>query len=270
MKTFHKPIPILSLFAMLLLFVWACRKEKPEFDLSDKDPCSCASEVSADFDIIEAHTWGTVGDPSIVTDHAVAHGGKKIFFRAKEDIAEYTWYIGSDVETTKETFKTFGLQWEGATIPITLVVRKQPNLTCFPNDDGYDSITKTFNLYPVCHEPYLLEGIFRMAPENSTDSIDIEMRVVQYAPWNDCLTMDITNYDGQGSTCPGNRFRGNRSYRMFTVGGTISNEPCQGIGGFKAWHHLDGTIEMDYYYHDLVNDVWQGNINKHLFGRKIE
>ena len=56
MKTFQKPKPILWLFALLLLVVWACRKEKPEFNLSDKDTCSCASEVSAEFDIFELIT----------------------------------------------------------------------------------------------------------------------------------------------------------------------------------------------------------------------
>ena len=50
MKAFLK---IMSLAFSFLLVFYACRKEQPEMDKS-KNPCSCASEVSADFVIEES------------------------------------------------------------------------------------------------------------------------------------------------------------------------------------------------------------------------
>ena len=103
MKTFHKPIPILSLFAMLLLFVWACRKEKPEFDLSDKDPCGCASEVSAEFDIQEIINiqYGL----ETFTDHVFEN--RTVRFTAREENADYKWYLGSEILTGKSVSRYF-------------------------------------------------------------------------------------------------------------------------------------------------------------------
>jgi len=251
----------------LLLLLFACKKEQPEIQNQAKNPCDCASEVSADFDILERHSQ-IENSEIIVTDHVLQNSGnKQVRFRAKVENAEYTWYIGTDVETDRETFKNFGSQWIGSTIPITLVVKKEPNTICFPDDDGYDSITKTFNIYDECFEPYLIEGIFRMAPENSTDSVDIEIEFKEYPPWNDCFTADITNFDGEGSTCPGNYFRVSKSYRYMQMGATNFNGPCQGLGAFKAWHYLNGVCEMEYRFYE-GNEISQ-ETNKHLFGRKL-
>jgi len=250
-----------------LLIVFACKKEQPTMPGNTKDPCDCASEVSADFEILERHGFGGGNGPLIVTDHVFGRSGKEVRFRAKEDNAEYTWYIGTDVETDQEIFKTFGLQWVGSSIPITLVVEKEPNSNCFPNDDGYDSITKSFTIYDECHEPYLLEGTFRMAAENSKDSIDIEIEFKEYAPWNDCRNADITNFDGQGSTCPGNYFRVSKSYRYMLCPGTATGV-CKSLGGgFQAWNHLNGIVEMKYRY--LENNDTNQEVKKHLFGRKL-
>lgn len=250
-----------------MLLIYACKKEQPQLNNEEKDPCDCASEVSADFDILERHGFGGGNGPLILTDNVFGRSGKEVRFRAKEEEAEYTWYIGTDVETDRETFKTFGLQWVGSTIPVTLVVEKEPNSVCFPNDDGYDSITKSFTIYDMCHEPYLLEGTFRMAEENSTDSIDIDIEFKEYPPDNNCYTADITNFDGQGSTCPGNYFEVSKSFRYMLCPGTPTGV-CKSLGGgFQAWSHLDGTYEMKYYY--LENNDINQEINKHLFGRKL-
>ena len=258
---------ILTLATVFLATFLACKKEQPDFNKDPQDPCACASEVSADFDILERHTQ-LASSEIIITDHVLGAGSKQVRFRAKEEDAEYKWYIGADIECDRETFKNFGIQWVGSTIPITLVVKKEPNTICFPEDDGYDSITKTFNIYDECHEPYLLEGTFRMAPEYSTDSIDIVIEFKEYPPQNDCLSADITNFDGEGSTCPGNYFRMSKSYRYMQVGGTNVGS-CQSLGGYKAWLHLDGLCEMRYSYFENSDPNPDAEIIKHLFGRKL-
>jgi hypothetical protein len=127
-----------SIFLAALILTLACKKEKPELNISDHDPCGCASEVSADFDIYELVSTQD-DDFETLTDHILDDRYAK--FVAKEENAEYTWYIGSQTFNTKEASRYFSRDWIGYNIPITLVVQKTPNSTCFPNDDGYDSIT---------------------------------------------------------------------------------------------------------------------------------
>ncbi|RYM35503.1 hypothetical protein ERX46_00510 [Brumimicrobium glaciale] len=262
MKTLIKLLLLASVF---LLVIFACKKDQLEIKKT-ADPCDCASEVSADFDILERHSFAGGGGALTTTDNVLSWSTKEVRFRAKQNDAEYTWYIGADKEYEREVFSNFGTEWIGSTIPVTLVVKKKPNLICFPNDDGYDSITKTFKIYEMCHEPYLLEGTFRMAEKNSSDSIDIKIEFKQYAPWNDCLTADITNFDGEGSTCPGNYFRGSKSYRYFQVSGTPTGS-CESIGAFKAWNHLSGICEMKYFYR--IDGDPNKEVNKHIYGRKL-
>lgn len=60
--------------------------------------------------------------------------------------ADFTWYIGREVlkgrTVTRRSFP------ENEDIPITLVVRREPDLDCFPNDDGYDSLTRVMYRLP--------------------------------------------------------------------------------------------------------------------------
>jgi hypothetical protein len=203
MKTFHKPIPMLSLLALLLVVVWGCRKEKPAFDLSDKDPCSCAQEVSAEFVIEEraTHIPEEIWDKTDTTNW-----DSMVRFTATEQDAQYTWYIGSQVFNTKSVSRFFSEEWKENDISITLVVNKQPNLTCFPDDDGYDSITKTFHVskYPIIdipnHEIYHpIEGTYRVFGPSVEDSIDVTLNIRNTTL--NVPTYDIINPDGTGIAC---------------------------------------------------------------------
>jgi hypothetical protein len=207
MKTFHKPIPMLSLLALLLVVVWGCRKEKPAFDLSDKDPCSCASEVSADFVIEELAA--TIPETVWVETDTVFQGAS-VRFRAKEDNANYKWYIGSQVFNTRSVVRNFGWEWYGIDIPITLVVTKEPNSVCFPSDDGYDSIVKNFHIFEA--EQALSEdqtewsnwpttGTYRMISPEHQDSFDMKIRVFRGIPNWENKFVTLENWDGSGNDC---------------------------------------------------------------------
>jgi hypothetical protein len=188
-----------SIFLAALVLTFACKKEKPELNISDHDPCGCASEVSADFDILELVNVGiTVVETP--TDHILDDRYAK--FVAKEENAQYTWYIGSQTFNTKEASRYFSRDWIGYNIPITLVVQKIPNSTCFPNDDGYDSVTKIMHVYDHIEQTDM-EGVFRMARVNTTDSFDIELSYSLFGPWRDVI--NISNYDNENSDCPSNQ-----------------------------------------------------------------
>jgi hypothetical protein len=251
MKTFHKPIPMLSLLALLLVVVWACRKEKPAFDLSDKDPCSCASEVSADFDIFELITTAVSapGNVAVLTDH-ITTGSKR--FAAKLENANYRWYIGSEILNDQVIQRSFGPQSVSTDISVSLVVQKEPNKICFPNDDGYDSITKTFHVYPLCSADWY-EGDFRFARPNSTDSFDVriefhEIKINNVIVPNSCQRLEFYNYDGAGSNCVDSYYTEvNRGYRFFAS----VNQPHQSCNYLRVnsfYRDFNDVVHIDYEY----------------------
>jgi len=237
-----------------------------------EDPCECASEVSADFDILE-QSWNTADAFYTKTDAVLAD--KRVYFRAKEENAEYTWYIGIDEETDQETWKYFGEQWVGSTIPITLVVKKIPNLTCFPDDDGYDSITKTFTVHDRC-EPNIMEGTFRIAEENSLDSFDIVLNFdeaydVPGIQWDSgCRRLDFYNYDGQGSDCVdynNTMLRNFREFRRLNFS-SINGNPidCDLLFIRECENNLNGEFRINYATGaSSLNNLREFN----CFGRKL-
>ena len=250
---------------LIVLIVFACKKEQPEIKEAE-DPCACASEVSADFDILERFHQGG-GSEYTLTDHVLSHKG--VAFRAKEDDAEYTWYIGVDVEHERQTEKFFGSQWSGSTIPITLVVKKEPNKVCFPDDDGYDSITKTFNVYDGC-DTHFLDGEYIVAEENSTDSLNLGLIYVPEAnpimP-EFCSYYEVINYDGKGSICEAIYNRTNRNYRALrSSSGGSYNEGCKAVWINLAEINFNNVFKIDLYYKEELGGP---NIYKTYYGRKL-
>jgi len=256
-------IKILLLTSVVLLVLFACKKEQLEIQQAE-DPCDCASEVSADFDIWERAFNSTLALET-KTDHVLS--GKRVDFRALEENAEYTWYIGVDVESEKEVFKTFDSQWTNQTIPITLVVKKEPNKVCFPNDDGYDSITKTFNIYDRC-STHLLDGEFKVALENSTDSLIMGLYYDENAhpPSMGCRYYQIFNYDGNGSTCSAYYHYVERNYRGLRTLNATPFDSCKNVNLDFAEINLQNEFTLKLRYREVSG---QPLISKSYFGRKL-
>ena len=256
----------LGIFSIAVLL--ACKKEQPAMNGNAKDPCDCASEVSADFEIWEGSSQ--VPNPrQTLTD--TTYKDRTVEFRALEEDAEYTWYIGADVETGQETWKYFPDQWAGSDIPITLVVEKEPNNTCFPDDDGYDSVVKTFHISDYWQENGQdlglgpIEGIYRVKSEHLADSFDVEF----YADKNfqGEIMFNIVNYDGEGSNCIDQaRITGSNYRQVWTTNGTGSLV-CDAIRGF-IHNRMDGITEMQFSF-GATGPSSPDYYERTYFGRKI-
>jgi hypothetical protein len=265
--------PLLFTATALAITLLACRKIQPDFDVSAEDPCDCASEVSADFVIEEA-----LLNPSLdwVETDTTFHT-KDVQFRALEENAEYTWYIGIDTFNTQSASRFFTDQWIGFDIPITLVVRKEPNSTCYPHDDGYDSITKTFYVsqYPLEYgtnqdiEFGSIEGTYRMFSTELNDSIDIGVDVRD--SWG-TQTVNFTNIDGSGIICNTyDRWVADKTYRefRFRVSHTTTSI-CTGLSGIVR-NKVNGEAEM--IIHSSTLDPQNNNVvdyTYNYFGRKLD
>ena len=264
------------LLPLSILVFFACRKEQPDMRNS-KDPCKCASEVSADF-VIEELATHIPEEIWIETDTSLHN--KTVQFRALEEDAEYQWYIGIDQFETQTASRYFSDEWIGSDIPITLVVKKDPNKACFPNDDGYDSITKTFYVsqYPIYHgydediELGTIEGTYRVYSDELGDSIDITFDAEQ---WFDRRSANIYNTDGSGIVCEKNSRRSIKyiSYREVALerGGDFvsTNNICDGLQGVIK-NHLNKPAEL--IFETGFYDEEEPNYEKkfHYFGRKLK
>jgi hypothetical protein len=163
------------IISFLLLLAYSCKKQQPQMNAA-QNACDCIEETTAEFKIYEVLAIGGPAEWTSETDTTYAE--RNVRFIPKEDDAEYTWYIGSEIVNTKILGRYFSLAQGGQDIPVTLVVKKKPNAICFPNDDGYDSITKTFHVANYKYnylnpDTTFIEGKYRLYDANNSDSIDI-------------------------------------------------------------------------------------------------
>jgi len=169
-----KIIIITTLVITALIF--ACKKQQPQMSEDIKNPCDCATEVSAEFKMEETGKYQGSLEPMYKTETDTMYSESPLLFTALEKDAEYTWYIGAEVITEKKFWRFFNSTLIGQTLPMTLVVKKKPNKICFPNDDGYDSITKYITVVDGTHlftTPNHFEGTYRLSDTASVDSIDV-------------------------------------------------------------------------------------------------
>ncbi len=156
--------------AILLLF--ACKKEPKE----EPNPCCGETPVKADFGMMNG-TSLTLRFVGFYPD--VAFAREFITFKAipEDPEATYTWYLGSEVITGSTFQRDFSpTKTTGENnIPITMVIRKTPNKECFPNDEGYDSITKTITLVDDYCD-YLTNGDFKVLFTGAADSSIVRVR----------------------------------------------------------------------------------------------
>lgn len=228
-------------FLTIVLFLVACKKIQPEMT-SFNEGCDCSKEVSADF-LMEEQSSNNPNIGIVYTDTDTTFAGKPVRFTAKEKNADYTWYIGAEVLTDEQYSRFFSTALAGSDIPISLVVRKKPNKICFPNDDGFDSITKYLHIGPVYDASsgyHPLEGTYRFFAPHLNDSIDVTLSI--YYPLGMSNMFDLVNFDGLGNGSIFNSFTGKINFNQVSnlfVGSTV-------YGGYRLNIHrrIDGIVQF--------------------------
>lgn len=127
----------LIFLAGIITFIYSgCCKDK-------KDPCKDAVETSADFTIEEV-LYTRTGKPELTKQFETDLVNPKnlVRFTSKQEFDEYTWLIGSEVIKTKSFARKYFPK--SSTIEVTLIGKRTPNNGCFPNDDGIDTVKKSF------------------------------------------------------------------------------------------------------------------------------
>jgi hypothetical protein len=127
----------LSLLLLMIGLGIQCKKkcsDPSNPDCGNYDPCFGKQPAHADFKIEEF-----VGSQWFETD-SVNGRVNTIRFTATQAAESYTWLLGSEVIHEKSFTRTGfpANRW----ISITLIVQKAPEQSCFPKDDGIDTLVK--------------------------------------------------------------------------------------------------------------------------------
>jgi hypothetical protein len=168
------------------------------------DPCWDQEEVSAAFLMYEyinsslEEFWKKLDADTV--------RWPRVRFEALTDGASYHWQIGARTYDTREVTLLFdevqrNAPWQ--TIPITLKVEKEPNTSCFPSDNGRDSLTRYLTIADECSTKLNGEyvGYWEGTSPEDTFSISIEVTsdsTIGVQGW-DCIAMTmIPNLDREG------------------------------------------------------------------------
>jgi hypothetical protein len=235
------------------------------------DPCAGSQEVSADF-TMEGRIGFVSGEYIYVESEGVCcrpfgnSGSDLVRLRAKQDSLDCTWIIGSDTIHSQEYSFVFGHDFCGGSYPITLIVQGEPDLSCFPNDNGMDTLTRIIHVVDEFDNP--LYGRYRVAWQDSpNDSFDVKLNIT---PDISGLSFDVyghnfTNFNN-GDSCWFSSDLRALGYKYMDI--SSNSNPCRQIRG-KFWVNPDGTFEADYMFD---SDPVIGStifIQKRLKGRRI-
>lgn len=222
----------------------------------DMDPCDIEGiePISAAF--TTSHNLGFQDSiRRIESDTFVT--GRNIIFSAKQNGLSYKWIIGSDARVFEE--KEFSLRFDnvaGENVPIQLIVEGEPDLECFPEDDGRDTLFREIHFVDANECPIfgMYRGVMGSMP-NDTFIIDI-----QYI-----LPDGDTNIDNLPNGCIREDFDKVSflvTYRDFHIEQLGNYAECPKPQG---WGYVDpnGNISIDYriYNHDIdmiVSDLFTG------------
>ena len=195
--------------AALALFTTCCKDDcldPTNPDCDNYDPCYGKTLPSAKFNI-EYQNWDSIQDKVVWFIDSGQFAGAWMRFSSDYTDSKYkhTWYVGSEVFTQPTTpMRDFSKQPRPQTITISHVIEYVPDLQCFPDDDGKDSVAQSFKLIAAWNDLKTF-GKFRCLIEGTLDSFDIEAIRIdgndQPANFNAIPSRDmVINWHNQGDT----------------------------------------------------------------------
>lgn len=197
-----------SYFSLLFILISSlvfnsCKETEDETPCNDPtnsncpnyNPCLVDKPTTADFHIYEElgslfmeNLWVNYDTDTCITEWVR-------FVAQEKNALSYTWYVGTEIEP--RTGQSVLINFVDSRTPkrIRLIVRKAPNLRCFPNDDGVDTVDRMLyfvNRYDSLNIPWIgtFKGISTKDPNK-----EIEVRIgyffrgsyyTTFTGFNDC------------------------------------------------------------------------------------
>lgn len=224
------------------------------------DPCKGKTPTTASFSIADLsgsdHPFWVKYDCDTVLNSSV-------LFEAKERNADsYEWTIGSQTITTRDVIR--GNFPRGEQIPIRLIVRKKPDTTCFPSDDGIDTVVRFVYTVPIVTDSGTLihrfdsprGGRFKGVHDDSPNDTLIITIDPYYYTQPTITKYAILDFPKKGCTCWDIRGHTN-SYKEdeFAYSG---NNDCMRPSGISYIHGKNNDSLLIHYRVNIVDS--SGNI----------
>jgi hypothetical protein len=176
--------------------LYSCKEECPCVDETNPEcdnynPCWDKKPVTADFET-GRYRPGSWPDyvPDWNPDTAFERGGvigfKALGYDKSDTSIKYTWLIGSETINGYEFNRDFVdiRDTDVKEIKVTLIVEGKPNLDCFPEDDGKDTLVKYIQFLDGPCE-FLIMGDFKVLFDGYQDSVIISTRAWDNEQSND-------------------------------------------------------------------------------------
>lgn len=237
---------------LFVLSLAACTDES-----TPPDPCAGISEVKARFTVKEV-----VSTYKFETDTFVSN--QSVEFAAAERYDSYEWHIGSDARIWTDSAFRLGFPARevtlGAPLPITLIAKRAPNISCTPTDDGVDTLTKHIVIILDYDSPILGEykGVHTDSPLD-TFNVRIYFRNPDY------LVMQNINRGCQDTV---GRFS---SYIRKELGATVMTFDGGGVYDTTGCKNPKGVLFLDNYTDVRIEYEYDLDRKKAVYvGKKIK
>jgi hypothetical protein len=231
-------------------------------DCDNYDPCYGKTQPSAKF-IIEQKQLNEQLKSVWIADSTF--GGFEMRFRSEYTDSKYkhTWYVGSEVfYGTVTPIRDFRQTPRPQNITVSHVLEYTPDLQCFPDDDGKDSVAQDFRLIALWDELKVF-GTFRGVFQGSLDSFDFNFQVLdindQPAYFSNGYRVRSINFHNNGDTLYSDATANRLNYSGLVDHYAIATYPHFLTLTIAA----DNTIIMNYRWFD------NGYDNYTVVGRKI-
>lgn len=165
-----------SLLGALSLFLHSCKEcdDPRNPDCDNYNPCVGVAATNAAFTIKEA-IYAEIINPELsnwLIDTDSCFKGSIFFEAIQQDADSFIWQIGNEIEPRygKQINVQFPDNLRGSSFNVRLIVKQKPNNSCFPNDDGIDTVTRRFYLIRF-NEPLSWEGTYYGSDDDKPDSM---------------------------------------------------------------------------------------------------
>jgi hypothetical protein len=245
------------LFSLAILCSAAsCKRDCQDYtnpDCENYDPCYGKEKPSAKF-IMEESNTEMVNQGLWFADSVFF--GAMLRFRSEfnEPGYKHTWYVGSEVFTSSATpSRNFLNQARPQDITISHVLEYTPNMQCFPDDNGKDSVAQTFRLIASFNTDFQTFGIYRGVLDNQVDSIEVKLLSIdangQLANVNTWKKQWFVNFHNRGDTITSDAsinwpllmFAYVYNHSAVFVDGVIGTIEINADGNFEMNYKADGT-----------------------------
>jgi hypothetical protein len=258
-NSFYPNCLIWVVWVILLLGLSQCKHDKEQ-----PDPCAELKPTSAAFVIEESNNnprpwkWDYYATDTVCT----------LFIRLNPmDSAAffYEWQIGVGKYQKRNIEIQFPESVLGTSVPITLIMKKTPDLACFPKDDGVDTVKKYVHFLPITES--LVKGDFSGHYEDKpNEDFTITIDPHRYNPIRNKYQLYINNLlqgCGRFFAQQPEEFIGYRNMVFFDG----VNIDCQISAGIVRIASNKSEIWIEFYYTD-TNDPKLPLKTKRFIGKR--